>query len=83
MYVCAYVRTCVSIRTVHIRIYTYIHTYVHVHTRIVHMCAHTYNSFSEHTYIICSWWINKFGRLNGYSLVLVRTLYCYWEIVAD
>ena len=25
----------------------------------------------------------RIGRLSGYSLVLVRTLYCYWQIMVD
>ena len=36
-----------------------------------------YNSLSN------VWSINECGRLTGYSLVLVRTSYWCWEIVAS
>ena len=32
---------------------------------------------------IILWWINEFGGLTGYSLLLVHTLYWYQEIAAE
>ena len=61
----------------------YVHAYMHVHKY-----TYVYSEFSlirHNSFFQRIWWINEFGVLTGYSLVLVHyvRILVYWEIVVD
>ena len=65
--------------------------YVHYsHLLYVGTCIHSVHVYSEYSLIRCNlfqriWWINKFGGLTGYSLVLVHYIGTgkLWCILVD